>query len=65
MTLAAVPGAVVSKPTPRNTTSRSGCFFASSTASMGEYTSSTEPPLARLCARSSPRFEPGTRIMSP
>ena len=33
---AAVPGAVVSKPTPRNTVSRCGWASAQSTASIGE-----------------------------
>ena len=35
-TAIAVAGAVVSKPTAKNTTSRSGCFAASFTASSGE-----------------------------
>ena len=64
-TAAAVPGAVVSKPTPRKTTCLSGSRSASSTASTGEYTVSTRAPRAFLRRRLSPRRLPGTRSMSP
>ena len=64
-TAAAVPGAVVSKPTPRNTTSLSGFSRAIVTASTGEYTTSTLAPSARRRARLSPGVLPGTRTMSP
>ena len=47
MTAAAVPGAVVSKPTPRKTNCRSGSASAMSSASMGEYTILTSAPRAR------------------
>ncbi len=59
----AVDGAVVSKPSAKNTTCLSGCFTASFSASSGEYTNRTSAP--RALASSSDPFEPGTRIMSP
>ena len=59
----AVEGAVVSKPTARNTTWRSGLRSASASASSGEYTTRTSAPPALASSRvDSP---PGTRIMSP
>ena len=64
-TAAAVPGAVVSKPTPRNTTSLSGFSFAYSTASTGEYTTRSFAPRALLRCRLSPGLLPGTLTMSP
>ena len=64
-TAAAVPGAVVSKPTPRNTTSFSGFRSAMSIASIGEYTISTLAPRARRRCRLSPGTLLGTRSMSP
>lgn len=62
-TVMALGGAVVSKPMPKNTTSRSGFSSASRSASSGEYTTRTSPPSARTWNRSRP--EPGTRSMSP
>ncbi len=62
-TAMALAGAVVSKPTAKNTTSRSGFFCASSSASSGEYTMRTWPPRARIWKRS--HSLPGTRSMSP
>ena len=50
----AVPGAVVSKPAPRKTTSYDGFSSASVTASSGEYTTLTRAPSARDFARFSP-----------
>ena len=46
-TAMALAGAVVSNPTAKNTTSRSGWRRASSTASSGLYTTRTVPPRAR------------------
>src|ERR1039458_9721917 len=43
-TLIALAGAVVSNPTPKNTTCLSGFLAANSTASSGEYTTRTSPP---------------------
>ena len=62
---AAVPGAVVSNPTPRKTNCLRGSAAAISSASMGEYTIRTSAPRALRCARSSPRTVPGTRSISP
>ena len=59
----AVEGAVVSKPTAKNTTSRSGLSTATFSASSGEYTNRTSAP--RALASSSVPLPPGTRIMSP
>jgi len=59
----ALAGAVVSKPTPKNTTSLSGFSAAICVASSGEYTIRTSPPRARTLNRSA-RL-PGTRNMSP
>lgn len=44
--VSAVDGAVVSKPTAKNTTSRSGFSTASRRASSGEYTKRTSTPRA-------------------
>ena len=62
-TAIAFAGAVVSNPTAKNTTVRSGLRRATSSASSGEYTTRTSPPAARAMNRSSD--EPGTRSMSP
>ncbi len=62
-TAIAFAGAVVSKPTAKNTTCLSGCLRAKSSASSGEYTTRTFPPLARMWNRS--HSLPGTRSMSP
>ncbi len=59
----AVEGAVVSKPTAKKTTSRSGFSLAIRSASSGEYTIRTSAPSA--LASSSVPEPPGTRIMSP
>ncbi len=59
----AVDGAVVSKPTAKNTTWRSGLSTARRRASRGEYTKRTSAPRALASSRQ-PRL-PGTRIMSP
>ena len=61
--VAAVEGAVVSNPTAKNTTCRSGLSAAIRSASSGEYTKRTSAP--RAFAPSRLPFEPGTRIMSP
>ena len=62
-TAIAVSGVVVSKPTPTNTTWRSGSSCASRSASSGEYTMRTSRPAA--CSASRLLVEPGTRVMSP
>ena len=62
-TAAAMSGVVVSKPTPTNTTSRSGFSVAIFSASSGEYTMRTSRPAA--CSADSELVEPGTRFMSP
>ena len=64
-TATAVPGAVVSKPTPRKTTCFPGSFLAISTASTGEYTILTSAPAAARLLRLSPLLLPGTLSMSP
>ena len=56
-------GAVVSNPTAKNTTSRSGVSTARRKASSGEYTKRTSAP--RALASSRLPVLPGTRIMSP
>ena len=61
--VSAVDGAVVSKPTAKNTTSRSGVSTAMRNASRGEYTKRTSAP--RAFASSRFPVLPGTRIMSP
>ena len=61
--LAAMSGAVVSKPTPMKMTWSSGLRAASSTASSGEYTMRTSAPADFSAA--SDDVLPGTRIMSP
>ena len=62
-TVAAVEGAVVSNPTAKNTTWRSGARSARARASSGEYTIRTSaPPALASCRVESP---PGTRSMSP
>ena len=61
--MTAVDGAVVSNPTAKNTTSRSGCSTARCNASSGEYTKRTSAP--RAFASSRFPWPPGTRIMSP
>ena len=60
----AIAGAVVSKPTPKNTTSRSGLSRAIDSASSGEYTMRTSAPRA-FASSSDRRLPPGTRSMSP
>src|SRR5580658_1997822 len=62
-TVIAVDGAVVSKPTAKNTTSRSGLSTAIRSASSGEYTNLTSAPSAFALSRLP--LLPGTRIMSP
>jgi hypothetical protein len=62
--VSAVAGAVVSKPTPKKTTSRSGSRRAMPSASSGEYTVRTSAPRA-FASRSERRRPPGTRNMSP
>ena len=62
-TAMALAGAVVSNPTAKKTILRLGLSFAIFTASMGEYTTRTSAPLARL--RTDPICDPGTRNMSP
>ena len=63
-TAIALAGAVVSKPTAKNTTCLvRDCRCAISSASSGEYTTRTSPPRARTCSRS--HSLPGTRSMSP
>lgn len=62
-TAMALAGAVVSKPTARKTTSRSGRAAARRTASIGAYTTRTSAPRARRDSRSV--SVPGTRSMSP
>ena len=59
----AVDGAVVSNPTAKNTTWRSGLSTATLSASSGEYTNRTSAPRALASMRLP--FDPGTRIMSP
>ena len=59
----AVDGAVVSNPTAKNTTWRSGLSTATLSASSGEYTNRTSAPRAFASIRLP--LEPGTRIMSP
>ena len=59
----ALAGAVVSKPMPKKTTCLSGFCSAMCTASNGEYTTRTSPPV--LLTRNRSPCEPGTRIMSP
>src|SRR5271165_4429911 len=59
----AFAGAVVSKPTAKNTTCRSGFVRASFSASSGEYTMRTSAPSALASNRLFD--EPGTRSMSP
>lgn len=59
----ATSGVVVSKPTPTNTTGRSGLACAMLSASSGEYTMRTSRPAA--CSLSSEDELPGTRVMSP
>ena len=59
----AVDGAVVSNPTAKNTTWRSGLSTATLSASSGEYTNRTSAPRALASIRLP--FDPGTRIMSP
>ena len=59
----AVDGAVVSNPTAKNTTFRSGFSTAICSASSGEYTNRTSAP--RALAPSRFPLLPGTRIMSP
>src|SRR5512134_450305 len=59
----AMAGAVVSNPTPRNTTSRAGREAASETASRGEYTTRTSSPAPFSFSREDD--VPGTRSMSP
>ena len=54
---------MVSKPTAKNTTSRSGLASAMRRASRGEYTMRTSAPWALASSRFSE--PPGTRIMSP
>ncbi len=44
--VAAISGVVVSKPTPKNTTSRPGLSAATFSASSGEYTMRTSAPPA-------------------
>ena len=61
--MSAVDGAVVSNPTAKNTTSRSGVSDAMRNASSGEYTKRTSAP--RAFASSRLPLPPGTRIMSP
>ena len=56
-------GAVVSNPTAKNTTWRSGSSAAMRSASSGEYTNRTSAP--RALAPSRFPSLPGTRIMSP
>ena len=51
-TAIAFAGAVVSKPTAKNTTCRSGFACAIFTASSGEYTIRTSAPCARASNRS-------------
>ena len=60
---AAMVGAVVSNPTPRNTTCRSGFCWASATASTVEYTMRMSRPSARSRCRD--EALPGTRMRSP
>jgi hypothetical protein len=62
-TTAAVAGAVVSKPTPRNTTARSGSARAIDSAVRAEFTTRMSAPAARRC--SSEPSRPGTLNMSP
>ena len=59
----AVDGAVVSNPTAKKTTWRSGLSTATLSASSGEYTNRTSAPRAFASMRLP--FDPGTRIMSP
>src|SRR5512139_1099737 len=59
----AMAGAVVSNPTPRNTTSRPCVSSASATASSGEYTTRTSMPFPFSLSREDDF--PGTRSMSP
>ncbi len=60
----AVGGVVVSKPIAKNTTSRSGCFRASASASAAEYTMRMSAPRARAFSSDRPS-EAGTRRQSP
>ena len=60
---AAVPGAVVSKPTAKKTTSLAGFSRATRTASAAESTTRTSAPSALASSRVS--SVPGTRSMSP
>ena len=62
-TAIAFAGAVVSNPTAKNTTWRSGFASAIFTASSGEYTIRTSAPRALSASRSV--VDPGTRSMSP
>ncbi len=62
-TAIAFAGAVVSNPTAKNTTWRSGFARAILSASSGEYTIRTSAPRALSASRSVD--EPGTRSMSP
>src|SRR5579872_188163 len=59
----ALAGAVVSKPTAKNTTCLSGLFLASFKASSGEYTIRMSAPSAFASNRL--LHDPGTRSMSP
>ena len=59
----AVDGAVVSNPTAKKTTWRSGLSIAIRRASSGEYTKRTSAPSALALSRLP--CLPGTRIMSP